>query len=303
MWTRPDGWVYAGSIAAAFLLFNVGLPGERSRMKLLATFFVAGLLAAAMYLPWLIWAWSYYGSPVPHTIIAKGLTTPVDPLSILRRTGAIVLDAIYPGPWSSLPFGPIYAGYGGWHGAVLFYCSCLGWLALWYWVLPFGNREGRALSFAFLLGNWYLLTVTPFPYDWYFPNVAILGVCVVGLIVQQVSDLIDVLRKGLDNDRTFRRVQRTFRGLVFAVPAFSAMVLLAVAVESRIQQREIEDGNRKQIGLWLREHAKSPHDTVFLESLGYIGYFSQLKMLDFPGLSSPEVVAAPENRATPASQV
>ena len=43
---------------------------------------------------------------------------------------------------------------------------------------------------------------------------------------------------------------------------------------------------------WLQEHAASPQDTVFLESLGYIGYFSQLKMYDFPGLSSPEVVAA-----------
>jgi hypothetical protein len=43
---------------------------------------------------------------------------------------------------------------------------------------------------------------------------------------------------------------------------------------------------------WLQEHAASPQDTVFLESLGYIGYFSQLKTYDFPGLSSPEVVAA-----------
>jgi hypothetical protein len=31
---------------------------------------------------------------------------------------------------------------------------------------------------------------------------------------------------------------------------------------------------------------------VFLERLGYIGYYSQLKMYDWPGLSSPEVVAA-----------
>jgi hypothetical protein len=29
-----------------------------------------------------------------------------------------------------------------------------------------------------------------------------------------------------------------------------------------------------------------------LEPLGYIGYYSQLKMFDYPGLSSPEMVAA-----------
>jgi hypothetical protein len=49
---------------------------------------------------------------------------------------------------------------------------------------------------------------------------------------------------------------------------------------------------RKPIGLWLRQNAAAPTDTVFLEPLGYIGYFSQLKMLDLPGLCAPEVVAA-----------
>ena len=57
-----------------------------------------------------------------------------------------------------------------------------------------------------------------------------------------------------------------------------------------MQQRLIEDGSRRPIGMWLREHAQTPHDTVMLESLGYIGYFSQLKMYDYPGLSSREMV-------------
>ena len=64
-----------------------------------------------------------------------------------------------------------------------------------------------------------------------------------------------------------------------------------MANQVRVNQT-ICEGNRKQVGLWLHEHAASPQDTVFLESLGYIGYFSQLKTYDFPGLSSPEVVAA-----------
>jgi hypothetical protein len=53
----------------------------------------------------------------------------------------------------------------------------------------------------------------------------------------------------------------------------------------------IEHGHRREIGLWLKAQAR-PGDRVFLEPLGYIGYFSGLKMLDFPGLSAPEVVAA-----------
>jgi hypothetical protein len=41
----------------------------------------------------------------------------------------------------------------------------------------------------------------------------------------------------------------------------------------------------------LKANASSPRDTVFLEPLGYIGFFSNLKMYDYPGLCSPEVVA------------
>jgi hypothetical protein len=45
------------------------------------------------------------------------------------------------------------------------------------------------------------------------------------------------------------------------------------------------------VGKWLRENAK-PGDTVFMEPLGHIGYFSGIKTLDYPGLSSREVVRA-----------
>ena len=66
---------------------------------------------------------------------------------------------------------------------------------------------------------------------------------------------------------------------------------MAGAYQLKLQQNIIENGNRKEIGLWLKDHA-TPNDTVFLEPLGYIGFYSQLKMLDFPGLSSQEVLSA-----------
>jgi hypothetical protein len=82
------------------------------------------------------------------------------------------------------------------------------------------------------------------------------------------------------------------QSLAAAALLTTSLLLLCSAWQMRVQQREIEEGNRKQIGLWLRQSAASPTDKVFLEPLGYIGYFSQLKMLDFPGLCAPEVVAA-----------
>jgi hypothetical protein len=58
---------------------------------------------------------------------------------------------------------------------------------------------------------------------------------------------------------------------------------------SKLGQAIIAEGTLRGIGLWLRERA-SPGDTVLLEPLGYIGYFSGLKTYDVPGLSSREVV-------------
>ena len=85
-----------------------------------------------------------------------------------------------------------------------------------------------------------------------------------------------------------------------AVLSATLLLTLCAAYQLRIQHREIEDGHRKQIGLWLRQNASLQSDTVFLEPLGYIGFFSQLKMLDWPGLCAPEVVAAEKKLHTAA---
>jgi hypothetical protein len=52
-----------------------------------------------------------------------------------------------------------------------------------------------------------------------------------------------------------------------------------------------DDGNRRQLGRWLGANA-APTDRVYLECPGYIGYYSGLEMLDYPGLVSPAVVSA-----------
>src|SRR5206468_10791663 len=66
LWTRPDGFVIAVSLAVAALAFPTA-PRRSIAIALLR----AGVVAAVVYLPWLLWASWYYGSPVPHTIIAK----------------------------------------------------------------------------------------------------------------------------------------------------------------------------------------------------------------------------------------
>jgi hypothetical protein len=67
------------------------------------------------------------------------------------------------------------------------------------------------------------------------------------------------------------------------------MIFALMTHKEAIQQAEIEMGNRAEVGKWLKEHGR-PEQTVYLEPLGYIGYFSGMRMVDFPGLVSPEVV-------------
>src|SRR5580693_1936878 len=44
---------------------------------------------------------------------------------------------------------------------------------------------------------------------------------------------------------------------------------------------------RIPIGLWIHDHSQ-PGDTLMLEPIGYIGYYSRLTIIDMIGLVSPE---------------
>jgi hypothetical protein len=298
MWTRPDGFIYFGALGIGFLLFDAGRPIGQSRLGLLKVFLWAGVLTTILYVPWLLWAWHYFGSPIPHTIIAKGLA---------RHLAAIAprswLLAILSSPIGMLrtsagsTFLPAYAlVFGGWHWSVALYGKALACLCVFYWVIRFARPQARAVSFAFMLGHFYLSYAASFPFPWYVPNCTILGVFVLAHIVQHGLDLAFSLKER--NEADFRRLLACTRVAAVSILGGAFLLFLCTAWQLRVQQREIEDGTRKQIGLWLRQHAASPADTVFLEPLGYIGFFSQLKMLDTPGLCAPEVVAAEKKLQT-----
>ena len=72
--------------------------------------------------------------------------------------------------------------------------------------------------------------------------------------------------------------------------AIQGLLFVGISQELREQQRIVEWGIRRQLGLDLKRLAGDPKETVFLEPLGYIGFYSNLAMRDTPGLCSPEVV-------------
>ncbi|MDQ5978883.1 MAG: hypothetical protein QG602_1857 [Verrucomicrobiota bacterium] len=271
MWTRPDGFVFVGALAVGVMLFPAERrPGWRGWLTMAVT-------AGVVYLPWFAWAWAYYGTPVPNTIQAKGT----------HLLSADSLGSLATYPWRYFfgrstvhdAFLPPYFFFGGWPDWLGWYGRVLAVAAAVVAAWPRCARPARIAGLGFVLGGAYLTVTTRAP--WYFPMWQIMAYIAIGGGVTAVAGLPAMrgaLRRGV-----------LFAGVGLAV-AVQAWLFVAVAVQLREQQRLIEWGLRAPLGRALAKAARSPQDTVFLEPLGYIGFYSGLSMRDTPGLCAPEVI-------------
>ncbi|HEV2695946.1 MAG TPA: hypothetical protein VG347_23870 [Verrucomicrobiae bacterium] len=296
MWSRPDSCVYIAVLGAGSLFFltNFSKQNAVKNTAWLKILLQAAVVCTILYLPWFIWAWCYYGSPVPHTIVAKGATQP--PLHLAPLLHSLLLfphELLYSNLTSlTAAFLPGYAGYGEWPGFYLSLAYVLGSIAALAWLIPVVRPHTRLLSFGYFIGNFYLTEVLKYFPPWYLPVVATLGYLTFGLLFDQTLGLVLKFPQFGWNRGWFARLPEILRGAAGGLVIGQLAVTLCVARQLQVQQTVIEDGMRQPIGLWLRDHARTPHDSVLLEPLGYIGYYSGLKMLDYPGLASKEMVEA-----------
>ena len=77
-------------------------------------------------------------------------------------------------------------------------------------------------------------------------------------MVQQGLNLASALRGKLLDQKSFRQFTWAIRIGAGGVFGFSILLTLGAAYQARIQQQLIENGNREQIGLWLRQHPPRP---------------------------------------------
>lgn len=278
LYTRPDGAVYILLLAITSMLMSQ----HRSRDDVIAII-KAGLVCTVLYLPWFIGVWLYYGTPIPHTITAKAGLGPSFSQDIIVSLQTIL--SLVP-KIGSLVFTPTYHHFGGWPYWVKVYAFLCWLVCFFYWLIPSEDKLGRFVSFLFSLLILYFsfLQFRGAVYPWYLPPAAIMGAFIL------ISALFNVSRQ-------FTSV---YKPLTIAIASVfllaSVSVLVMTTKQIAVQQDVIENGHRTQIGLWLNKH-KQENDSVFLEPLGYIGYFSNAKMLDWPGLVAPEVVAAEKNKS------
>lgn len=274
MWTRPDGFVVAAAIVVAAVVF---VHRARSKLADTARTLLGGAgWAALFYGPWVAWAYWYYGSPIPNTILAKSGGRPeLGPLYLVSA------------PWKYISgqsamidlLTPTYRFFGGWPTAIIVTGHGLAIIAAFLWLIRPLPVLARSVSFALLLGSYYLQAIPPAP--WYFPVWNVLSATALGL---SAAAWIDAAK-----NRPWAQSLARCLGAVVLVVQLATVGL--VTWQMRQEQSLIDNPVRRAIGEWLAQNGK-PDDTVFLEPLGYIGYFSQLHMLDYPGLSAPAVTAA-----------
>jgi hypothetical protein len=264
-------------------------------------------IAMAVVAPWVVFTTAYYGSPIPNTIIAKSTINSTPPIlahgSVVpwiewltnQVYGHIVLLVRYLEPfrgvWATtatpLPRVVLVAI----AFAVLFFLA----LGL------FESRRRRdlwpviaflGLFFAYRV---YFLPTIPY-FDWYMPPFLGALMIIVAVGMQRLSTILPLVQKtmaapGMQRLSTTLPLIPKAMAVVLSV-AFAMHMPFSFPVERNVQL--IENQVRTNVGLYLRANVQSGQ-SVTSESAGYVGYFSGVKLYDYPGLTSKTSVRALKN--------
>lgn len=242
--TRPDGILLAAVLAADYIfLVRKPIPWR------------AALVYLGLTLPWLIFAWIYFGSPLPVTLAAKqhqGALAISQPFA----SGLLMILRTYTNQW--------------YHGIqlALFLLGAAAWV----------RRPGRwgllVIWSAAYFAAYSLLGVTR--YFWYYAPLVPAMVAVTGLGVHAICKYL-ALRS--------RLAQPVIVVLLLTVSLAQANTLWGL--------RGFKDTRAAvytAIGAWLQANTPAEASVASLE-VGIIGYYAERTMIDFAGLLHPDVAS------------
>lgn len=251
--TRPDS-VLVPVILAAHYLLAVRRPIPWSSIVLLVS----------LILPWFIFAWIYFGSPLPATLAAK------------QYQGAMAISQRFaPGLLT------IAQGYlNNWE---YWFEGLLAALGVFYMV-----QRARPWAIVVMWAMLYFLAYSVLGvsrYFWYYAPLVPAFVAMAGLGVASLKEL-----KSLSSRVTF------FRTLAIVL-----LLLLAIGQLRDLWQLRQRPDDRfevyRAIGEWLGSNSPSQATVGTLE-VGIIGYYAERPMIDFAGLIQPGVAAQLTPNAT-----
>lgn len=243
---RPDGALLAVLLAAHYLIY-VRKPFQ----------WTALVLFVVITLPWLIFAWSYFGSPIPVTLAAKQYQGSM----VISQRFAIGLQTTL-APFLRRPYFWLEAALAT-AGFILSFWYGRRYLLLWTWTV---------LYFA----GYSLLGVSR--YFWYYAPLVPGFVAAVDLGVAAISAGMTTFRNPIS------KAGNLFAGLI--------LMLLFLGQALSLRQQAITADLRypvyRSVGKWLAENTP-PDSSVGALEIGIIGYYAERPVVDFAGLVQPEV--------------
>jgi len=283
MLVRPD-YAFWTIISGVYVLFN--------RPK---AFLPVTGIALAVYLPWILFTVLYYGSPIPNTVLAKGLgytkwyqkVPELSFFAIKRHTWLMMAEQLH------VHLGPMFAGHGAsvhlffTKGAespianFMFGFSVIGALVVFFkrqWVL-------WPLVAVVVVYSLYYVYVVPVVFGWYkMPYILTLLLLSLRGLQWAGEWIVSVKWRG--------RWEGGFAAVYLGL--FISVLPISFYTERMIQQY-VENDVRMAAGLYLKEHMK-PDEAVGCEPLGYMSYYSRGNVYDWPGLANRKVVAWSESQ-------
>jgi len=217
----------------------------------------AAAFFALVTLPWIIFAWLYFGSPLPTTFFAK-----------ISQGSMTVSQRFLPGLLSFLG-----ASLNEWSWQIRLLVAFIG---LWG-LHKVDKRWGLFLAWpALYFTSYVLLGVTS--YSWYYAPLIPGGMVVIASGVATIQ-------------RVFRSTGRAPTWLPGLAVLGVFGLLIAANTYNLLLLRQENDARLeiyRDAGLWLKKHTPVGATVGTLE-VGIIGFVSDRTMFDFPGLLHPEV--------------
>ncbi len=241
---------------------------------------VALAVSAVVYGPWVVFTTAYYGSVIPNTILAKGYGYP----SFHNWSSTSAFWYIWARLWFRIfaSLGPAYGGNGNAFQLLPGNGFIVGtMLAIACFSLPFARERRNAAGagvcgFVLVYVSYYLFAV-PQMFGWYIVPVTAVTIIAVAMGTEYL----------ISRTSSHRVTVVTSCGVGLYLSMMTVFSISLMGAERRVQEI-VDDGNRKQIGLFLGSVMR-PDETVGCEPLGYIGYYSRRIVYDFPGLCNRSV--------------
>ncbi len=214
----------------------------------------AAVIATAIVAPWIVFSWAYYGSPIPQSLLAKKLVYG----DVLFRTDPFTTLRTF------LAAGPIPLAF-TLVGAVGFLSARKHW-----------RRDIDVLLFAALYLAFFVAGRT-FIHDWYMPPIVLVQAYGIGLAAVLMCRI-----------PLLARVRRA-AGLAAVLLVCVSLVPLGGRVVDKLREKqEYIDGTLRRVAdfsrVWPRE------GPVFVNAIGYVGYYGERYLIDSLGLVSPQVL-------------